>query len=360
MNPRSIALFASILVAAGSGVAEAGGVKVGKPAPELKVKWVQPADGAAGSWGELRGKYVVLEFWTTWCAPCVAAIPDLNELAEKFEGRAQFISVSNEDAAVVKEFLSDKPIAGWVGLDSDGSIWKGFGVEGIPHTVLIGPDGNVLAETRPEGFTEEMLEAVVAGKIAEVREKLPKASGTIDAFAGMRSPDSSEALLEAWIRPHQESTVMGVKRSNNEIWMRGMTLREIVGNGMGFPFERVVLPEGMAGQSFDMVVRIPESRAEMLKAVLRQTLEVGLGLQFLHETREAEVWVLTAPQGRTAALREPVAKGGSATRWAGGMLEGRYSAMRDLDILIDLSRRIGLRTDFGSAGDVMREIASVT
>ena len=47
MNARSIALLAGLLMAAGSGVAEAAGVEVGKPAPALKVKWVQPAVGAA-------------------------------------------------------------------------------------------------------------------------------------------------------------------------------------------------------------------------------------------------------------------------------------------------------------------------
>jgi len=284
---------------------------------------------------ELRGKVVVLEFWTTWCAPCVAAIPHLNELATKFEGRVQFISISNEDEEVVREFLGDKPIAGWVGLDTDRSMWKGFAVEGIPHTVLVGPEGNVLAETRPEGFTEEMLEAVVAGKIAEVREKLPKASGAIDAFAGMRSGESSEALLEAWIRPHQPSNMMGVKRANNEILMRGMGLREIIGNGLGISFERVMLPEELAQQDYDLVVRVPDARAEMLKTVLRQTLEVGLGLQLRQETREAEVWVLAAPQGRTAALRQPTTKGGSAARRMRGMLEGRYSSTVDLARMLE-------------------------
>jgi len=71
-----------------------------KPAPPLNIKhWIQPREQPPSGWQDLTGKVVVIEFWATWCGPCVAAIPHLNELSRKFQNRGvQIISVSDEEA----------------------------------------------------------------------------------------------------------------------------------------------------------------------------------------------------------------------------------------------------------------------
>jgi thiol-disulfide isomerase/thioredoxin len=56
----------------------------GKPAPELRFQW---RPGQEKSWEELRGKIVVLDFWGTWCGPCVAGMPDLMDVAEQFRDK---------------------------------------------------------------------------------------------------------------------------------------------------------------------------------------------------------------------------------------------------------------------------------
>src|SRR5688572_28674235 len=73
-------------------------IKIGDPAPEIKLeKLLQApleADTAATS---LKGKIVVLEFWATWCLPCVPAIKHMNTVAEKFKDKpVQFIAVTDE------------------------------------------------------------------------------------------------------------------------------------------------------------------------------------------------------------------------------------------------------------------------
>src|SRR6266850_4042132 len=69
------------------------------------------------SWDKLKGKVVVLEFWKINCAPCVEAIPHLNELVEQFSNRVVFISISDDNKDYLKKFLKRRPIKSRLVLD---------------------------------------------------------------------------------------------------------------------------------------------------------------------------------------------------------------------------------------------------
>jgi thiol-disulfide isomerase/thioredoxin len=108
--------------------------------------------GFDASWSALRGKPVVLEFWATWCANCVAEIPHLNALAGEFSG-IQFLSITEEAASVVEPFLAKLPISGIVGLDRQGATIKAFGVDARPVTFLIDRSGIIRGIMHPAQVT---------------------------------------------------------------------------------------------------------------------------------------------------------------------------------------------------------------
>jgi thiol-disulfide isomerase/thioredoxin len=136
--------------------------KAPQPAPTVKLRLLQAPQTEMSGWSGLRGKLVVLEFWATWCDACVEAQPHFNALAAKFQGRpVQFLSVTADPEGQVRRFLKTRPLLGWVGLDSDGSAFEAFGVRGIPHTVILNAQGEVLGETYPELLTAERLEALL-------------------------------------------------------------------------------------------------------------------------------------------------------------------------------------------------------
>lgn len=114
---------------------------------------------------------IILDFWATWCGPCVAALPVIAEVAKSYEdkGVALFAVNLQEDSAAVRVFLEEHKLDIAVVMDRDGAIGKTYKAEAIPQTVIIGKDGTV--EVVHVGFVSDLkselvheLDALVAGK----------------------------------------------------------------------------------------------------------------------------------------------------------------------------------------------------
>lgn len=106
------------------------------------------SEGKEHHLAEFKGKYILLDFWSRGCGPCLQSIPELERISTVYADRLVVISISSDPEEVWKAFLKEKGLKGhqWNELRNDGGgLASAYNVRGIPHYVLIAPDGKVAA-----------------------------------------------------------------------------------------------------------------------------------------------------------------------------------------------------------------------
>ena len=92
-----------------------------------------------------KGKLVYLDFWASWCGPCAESFPWLNRMQEKYGADLVVVGVNvDTDAAAADKFLRKHPARFDIVRDPAGTLPELYRIEGMPSSVLIGPDGRVL------------------------------------------------------------------------------------------------------------------------------------------------------------------------------------------------------------------------
>lgn len=102
------------------------------------------SDGSIFTLSEQSGKVVLLNFWATWCGPCVGEMPAFEKLHKEYGDEVVILAVNClEDKDTVDRFISDNGYTFPIAYDEEGSINMKYPTDGIPYTLVIGIDGSV-------------------------------------------------------------------------------------------------------------------------------------------------------------------------------------------------------------------------
>jgi len=115
---------------------------VGKPAPDFTLDTL---DGESVSLSDLKGQVVVLDFWATWCPPCVKSLPELEQIHQQSAGQSVKVFAVNlqENETRVRSFLQSRGLSLPILMDSEGEVAQKYSIHAIPQTVIIGKNGEV-------------------------------------------------------------------------------------------------------------------------------------------------------------------------------------------------------------------------
>lgn len=146
-------------------------VEEGVQAPDFSLPYVEQPDKSV-QLGDLRGKLVYVDFWASWCLPCLRSLPQINTLYQKYRDQGfEVVAITIDDPIEdAQDFMDDLevPLSYHVVADQTADIMDAYGVVGMPTSFLIDRQGVVRKVHK--GFREgdtELLEQTLLGLLAE-------------------------------------------------------------------------------------------------------------------------------------------------------------------------------------------------
>lgn len=299
--------------------------KVGDMAPSIKLTVLLRVSGKVEeNIKSLKGKVVVLEFWATWCAPCIGAMPHLNELSRKYKDKGvQFISITDETAEKVELFLKRRSINGWVGLDGNEAMSKAYDVNFLPFTVVIGANGIILGYPDSKTLSEEMLDKALAGQILSQPMVSAQAAPSTPIGANLTKP-----IYELSIRPSGKGISSRIGPDSYKA--SGASALNIIGIAFDAALKYTELSTALPEGRFDVVATnfTKSSPDWSWRTQLKQLVQDVWEIHVQQEKKVMDVYELIASPATLKRLKkadsgEVISKQGSDE----GILIGRNTSM---------------------------------
>jgi thiol-disulfide isomerase/thioredoxin len=140
--------------------------ELGKQVPNYTFKNILNSKESEMSIQDLKGKTVILEFWATWCSPCIPAMKKLDSLQKKFEDKIEIITISAERNEQLEKFIKSSNTS--LRIVSDSTHTANFKYKTIPHSIIIDKNGIVRAITSPENINVNVIENLISNNEIEL------------------------------------------------------------------------------------------------------------------------------------------------------------------------------------------------
>lgn len=144
-------------------------LSIGKIVPDYTFSETLNNDGKKIALHDLRGKIVILEFWATWCSPCISEMKKLDVLQKQYKDVLKVIAVSNENIDRLKKYINLTNSS--LTIASDTTHRDVFPYKTIPHSILIDKNGIVRAITNPENINQQSIERLLKEDIVDMKIK---------------------------------------------------------------------------------------------------------------------------------------------------------------------------------------------
>ncbi len=149
MSLRLLIRYPAVLVVAALWLSTTHAVQAGEPAPDFTLPSLHETSVQLSS---LRGRHVYLDFWASWCTPCKASFPWMNQMAERYPELTILAVNLDRKRSDAERFLSQTPARFPILFDPTGKTAERYAVAAMPSSLLISPDGRIL--WRHAGFRE--------------------------------------------------------------------------------------------------------------------------------------------------------------------------------------------------------------
>ncbi len=108
-------------------------------------------------------KLYVLNFWGTWCSPCIPEMDELAKLQKKNADKVQIIGISDDSPQKLKTYLKNKPTTVWLATDTNYLFYNLFNFSSVSHSAVVDAKRNIVALVKTHSVTQQLLDTLLAG-----------------------------------------------------------------------------------------------------------------------------------------------------------------------------------------------------
>jgi peroxiredoxin len=188
-------------------------VKMGDAVPDYQFEKVLNYSKSTINLREAKGKILIIEFWGTWCGPCIPYLEHLNELQQKFKEEILVVGISDDTEERLNKFLLKRPVTIPLVADPMNKSAKYFQVKAFPQTFVADKNGEIIAITHPSEITEEKIKDLVVGKKVEIATHISISEPSIDYFNA-----DPKTIFSFAIKPMIDSVRGNISKKGNDIF----------------------------------------------------------------------------------------------------------------------------------------------
>jgi len=236
---QNIAIAVLCLFLSSTALAQTAPLKIGDTVPDITINNVINYKSKSIQLSDFKGKLLILDFWATWCAPCIAMIPKMDSLGKALEGKVAFLLITYQKQAEVEAFMrklekQKSAVYGLTGVVQDKALHQLFPHKTLPHYVWINGQGAVIAITEAEEVNAENIrKALVQGTVrARVKiDSIRKLDLNKPLFIDNNGGDGRNLLYHSLLSSYTAGIGVGlmIKRDSTgmRILARNLSLSEL-------------------------------------------------------------------------------------------------------------------------------------